>query len=288
MRHLPRRPRTTALGVGAVTLGLLLTGCGGGTSTSAAPSNCTPQNKFSTVKSGTLTVSTYDFSPHMILKGDKLSGVEGDLLNEIARRECLSLTVDSAGGANAAVPSVQTDRADLAAGDWWRTKARAKVVTLSNPVYLDQGAIVSKTGYKSLAELDGKKVGSVVGNLWNDQLAEVFGDKFTVYQDGEAEFSDLANGRIDALIDSVGATVARFKTSPIKGAQILPLPADPRVPTSAHPGQVNWPTSKKNPELTAAINAQIDALRADGTIAKILKKYGLDATAAEVGKPNEL
>ncbi|MFG2970528.1 substrate-binding periplasmic protein [Streptomyces sp. NPDC048288] len=288
MKHLPRHSRTTALAGGAAALTLVLAGCGGGSSTSSVSSNCTPQQKFSTVKEGTLTVSTYDFNPHTIIKGDELSGIEGDLLKEVAARECLTLTVSSAGGANAAVPSVQSGRADVAAGDWWRTKARAKIVTLSDPVYLDQGAIISKAGYKNLDALDGKKIGSVVGNLWNDDMTKVFGDKFVIYQDGEALFSDLANGRVDAVIDSVGATVARFKTSPIKGAEIVAWPADPRVSASSAPGQVNWPTSKKNPELTAAINAQITAMRTDGTIAKILKKYGLDAKAAVVGTPREL
>ena len=183
---------------------------------------------------------------------------------------------------------MQTGRADLAAGDWWRTKARAEVVSLSDPIYLDQGAIVSVIGYKSLGELDGKKVGSVVGNLWNDELAKVYGDNFTVYQDGEAVFSDLAAGRIDAVVDSVGATTARFQTTPIDKAQIVPLPPDPRVATSQRPGQVNWPTSKENSQLTQALNAQIAAMRADGTIAKTLEKYGLAADAADIGQPDEL
>jgi polar amino acid transport system substrate-binding protein len=186
------------------------------------------------------------------------------------------------------VPSVQSGRADLAAGDWWRTKARAEVVTLSDPIYQDQGAIVSTAGYKSLAELDGKKVGSVVGNLWNDELAKAWGDNFQVYQDPEAVFADLSAGRIDAVVDSVGATTARFQTTPISGAKIIPLPPDPRVATSQKPGQVNWPTSKDNAELTAAINAQIAAMHADGTITKTLQKYGLDASAADVGQPYEL
>jgi polar amino acid transport system substrate-binding protein len=48
---------------------------------------------------------------------------------------------------------------------------------------------------------------------------------------------------------------------------------------------VNWPTSKDNPELTAAINAQITAMHKDGTIEKVLKKYGLDPKAADTGPP---
>jgi len=282
-------PIRTVAGLAAAALAVVATGCSGSSGTpSGAPENCTPQHQFSTVTEGTLTVATYQFAPHTLINGDQLSGIEGDLLAEVARRECLTLTLDSAGGASASVPSVQTGRADLAAGDWWRTKARAEVVSLSDPIYLDQGAIVSKAGYTSLNELDGKKVGSVVGNLWNDELSTIFGDNFTVYQDGESVFTDLGAGRIDAVVDSVGATTARFQTTPIAGAQVLPLPPDPRVATSERPGQVNWPTSKDNPQLTEAVNAQIAAMRSDGTIARTLEKYGLPADTANVGQPYEL
>lgn len=265
----------------------LLTACSD-SGADAVAEDCTPDHEFSTIEDGTLTVATYDFRPHMAVEGDTLSGVEGDLLAEFAKRECLTITPQVAGGAGAAVPSVETGRADLAAGDWWRTKDRAKIVSLSAPVYLDQGALVSVDGYQTIAELEGHKIGSVVGNLWNDQFADVFGDDFAVYQDPEAVFNDLAAGRIDAVIDSVGATTARFESKPIEGAEIVPLEADPRIPVTASPGQLNWPTSKDNPELTAALDEQIEAMREDGTIAEMLEKYGLDASAAEVGEPGML
>lgn len=279
-----RRIALTAVSLTA--FAIALSGCAGATSTTGA--NCTPEHEFSTVTAGTLTVSTYDFRPHTILDGNTLSGVEGDLLNEIAKRECLTLTVESSGGAGAVIPSVQSGRSDLAAGDWWRTNARAEVVSLSDPIYLDQGAIVSTEGYATISELKGKKLGSVAGNLWNDEFAQEFGNDFAVYQDPEAVFSDLAAGRIDAVIDSVGATTARFDSNPIDGASIVPMPADDRIPVSAHPGQLNWPTNKTNIALTEAINDQIAALRKDGTIAKLLEKYGMDPSAADVGEPDTL
>lgn len=161
-------------------------------------------------------------------------------------------------------------------------------MALSNPVYLDQGALVSVAGYKSVAELDGKKIGSVAGNLWNDQFSQVFGHKFSVYQDPEAVFSDLAAGRIDAVIDSVGATTARFETQPIEDAKIVPLQPDSRIAVTAHPGQLNWPTKLDNSELTKALNENIEELRKDGTIAELLKKYGMDPSAADVGEPDML
>lgn len=290
MSHHSRAWKGALLGAVGVLSVSMLSGCSADSddSAEAVDANCKPDHEFSTVEGGTLTVATYDFRPHMAVDGDKLSGVEGDLLAEFAARECLTVTAQVAGGAGAAIPSVETDRADLAAGDWWRTKDREKVVSLSAPVYLDQGALVSVDGFKTIAELDGKKIGSVVGNLWNDQFADVFGDDFAVYQDPEAVFNDLGAGRIDAVIDSVGATTARFDQKPIEGAEIVPLEADPRIPVTAHPGQLNWPTNKENPELTAALDEQIEAMREDGTIAKMLEKYGLDAGAADVGEPGLL
>lgn len=288
MKHtLPLIRRSAMIGAALTGLALALTGCGG-SANSTVDASCTPKHKFSTITPGTLTVATYDFAPHMKLEDNKLSGVEGDLLNQIAARECLTVTVEASGGAGAAIPAVQAGRADLAAGDWWRTQARAKLVALSNPVYLDQGALVSVAGYKTVAELDGKKIGSVAGNLWNDQFAQVFGDKFSVYQDPEAVFSDLAAGRIDAIIDSVGATTARFESQPIKDATIVPLQPDSRIAVTAHPGQLNWPTKLDNSELTKALNENIEELRKDGTIAELLKKYGMDPSAADVGEPDML
>lgn len=280
--------RSAAISATLGTLALAVSACGASAGAAVDPS-CTPQHTFKTITPGTLTVSTYDFAPHMKLQGNSLSGVEGDLLNEIAKRECLTVTVEASGGAGAAIPAVQAGRADLAAGDWWRTEARSKLVALSDPIYLDQGALVSTAGFTTVAELDGgKKIGSVSGNLWNEEFTKVFGDNFAVYQDPEAAFNDLAAGRIDAIIDSVGATTARFESKPIQNAKIVPLQPDSRIPVTEHAGQLNWPTKLDNAELTTALNENIRELREDGTIAELLTKYGMDASAAEVGEPNLL
>lgn len=275
--------RSTAL-CASVALALSAAACGGSPGRTVAE-DCTPEHEFSTVVKGHLTVSTYEYPPHTMLTGDGLSGVEGDLLTEIAERECLMLTVDSTGGASAAVLAVQSGRSDLAAADWYRTEARTKIVALSDPIYLDQGALVSTVGYQSIDELEGKKTGAPAGSLWNDDFQKVFGDDFSVYQDPEAAFQDLASGRIDAVIDTVAAATYRLESAPVEGAQVVPLKPDFRIPDTARPGQVNWPTNKGNPELTQALNDQIGALREEGLIAETLQKYGIDESAAETGEP---
>lgn len=264
----------------------LLAGCAA--SSNSVAEDCTPAyNEFPTVSEGKLTVATYDFAPLTIVDGDKLSGVEGDILNEIAERQCVTLSVDSAGGANASIPSVQTGRADIPAGSWLRTTDRDKIMRLGAPVYLSPNAVVS-TSNLTVEDLKGKKVGSVAGNLFNDSLSKWLGSDFAIYQDDESLYGDLSNGRIDALVAATISAKARFEDNPIEGATVNDVTPVTQVPEFAKSGQVNFPTTKENAVLGQTMDQLISDMRKDGTLEEIITKWGLDASTAEVGEPNML
>src|SRR5690554_1637026 len=123
--------RSLSIGGAAVLMAGMLAGCSS-SSTSAVESDCQPQHEFDTVQPGVLTVATYDYPPYTLIEGpDAITGLEGDLLTEFAERQCLELDIQSSGGAGAVIPSVETGRADVGAGDWYRTEARSKVVRMS-------------------------------------------------------------------------------------------------------------------------------------------------------------
>jgi polar amino acid transport system substrate-binding protein len=279
-------PRRIAVGGVAALAVAALAGCSGGGSDAAA-SDCTPAHEFTTIASGELTIASYDYAPATILDGAGLTGMEGDLITEIAKMECLKLTVTSSGGAGAVIPSVQTKRADLGSGNWLRTKERAKIVYMSTPLWSDPQAIVSVTGLTS-DDLEGKRIGSVAGNLWNDSMQKWLGDDFKIYQDDESVYGDLAAGRIDGLVASAASANYRFQDAPIKGATVVAVSPNPNVPQFDAEGQVMWPTSLDNESLGKALDEDIESLRKDGTIAKILEKYGIDAAVGEPGEPTEL
>lgn len=280
--------RTLAVGATAAAAALVLAGCSTGSSESDAAGDCTPVvADVQTVTEGSLTVGTYDYPPLSIVDGDSMSGVEGDLLKEVADRLCLDLVIDSAGGAGASIPSVETNRVDLAAGDWYRTKARAEIVRLSEPIYLDESGVWSKTGL-TVDELPGKKVASVVGNLWNASMTAWLGSDFSVYQDDETIFADLAAGRVDAVISSVASTSNRMETNPIEGVDVEVLTPRDEVPEFAKAGQVGWPTNYDNESIGDALDVIILEMHKDGTIKKTLEKWGLNGSAADVGEPYEL
>jgi polar amino acid transport system substrate-binding protein len=287
MSRIPR-PLVRVLSAGTVAgmLAMSIAACGG--SEAASSSDCTPAHAdLKTITEGELTVASYDYAPATILSGENVTGMEGDLIAEIAKLECLKVTVSTSGGAGAVIPSVQSKRVDIGSGNWLRTKERTKIVYMSTPLWSDPQAIVSKTGLTS-DDLEGKMIGSVAGNLWNDSMSKWLGDKFKIYQDDESIYSDLKAGRIDALVASSASAKYRFKDAPIEGATVVDVKPNANVPQFAAVGQVMMPSALDNDALGKALDEDIKKLRENGTIKKILEKYGIDPSVGEPGEPSEL
>jgi polar amino acid transport system substrate-binding protein len=254
-----------------------LTGCGG-TASSAPNADCKPAHTFPTVAEGKLTVVLYDLPPFSKLEGSKVTGVDGDIVNAIAGMECLTVSAKSVATA-ANIPTVQAGRADLSVAAWYRTASRAEIVNLTDPIYTDQMAIISKDGLADAEQLKGKAVGTVDGYLWVDDMKKLLGDSLKVYPTTLNMNQDLAAGRIDIGIDSYGS--AQFnKKGDFKVAVIKPHDA---IAASKEAAQIGIPVPNENTELLAALNADLKTLRENGKLEEILKANGLDASAADTG-----
>jgi polar amino acid transport system substrate-binding protein len=255
------------------------------TTVAYAAADCTPAHKFPTITPGVLTVATYSLPPFSIPVNDTdAKGVDAQILKLIAAKECLKLSF-AEGDASAVIQSIVSGKTDLGMGNWYRTAARAKVVGLSSPMYLDQMAIISKDGYDSIAALQGKRVGTVQGYLWTPDLQKVFGSSLTIYPTTVAMAQDLQAGRIDVGTESYAVTMDGQKKGGWQGLKIAVAKPDPRVAASEQPGQSTLPYTKSNQGLGDAIDADIEALHKSGEIGQILKQNGLDPQAAKVGAP---
>lgn len=263
----------------AVAMTTALSGCGGSSADSTVSASCKPAHTFSTVTKGTLTVSTYDLPPFSKLEGKTITGVDGALIKAIAKKECLTITAKPAATA-AVIPTVQAGRADLAVGDWYRTAERAKIVALSDPLYTDQMALISKEGYTDIGRLKGKTVGTVDGYLWVNDMKKFLGGDLKVYSSTVNMNQDLKTGRIDVGIDSYGS--GKFNNKDLK---VEVADSHPEIAASQEGAQASFPVPLSNKELLAAINEDIADLHKSGELAKILTANGLDATAADTGSP---
>jgi polar amino acid transport system substrate-binding protein len=274
------RPRLLA-GVLAGALAIGLTACGSGSSSVA--SDCKPAHTFPTIAAGELTVGVYDLPPFISTRGDGgMSGVDADILRAIAAKECLEIKPSNT-SASAMVPGVQNGRLDVAVGDWYRTTERAAIVAFTDPIYLDEMAIVSPDGISTVEGLVGKTVGTVDGYLWVQDLQKVLGDSLKLYPAGANMQQDLKAGRIQAGIDSYGSAASTLAGSP--DLKIEKAQPDPRVAASEQAAQTAFILPKGNQAMVDAFNADLAALRADGTLTKILTEHGLEPSAADVGEP---
>jgi polar amino acid transport system substrate-binding protein len=240
-----------------------------------------------TVEEGFLTVAAYEYPPFSAIDGESLSGAEGEILHAIAELECIKVKVQP-GAAAAMIPAIESGRADTTLGSWYRTAARAEIVLLSDPVIIDQLTLISVEGVDSIDGLEGKKVGSTLGFLWNEDLENILGDDLSLYETTQALYADLASGRISVVVDTYPSGQAALKNTPVEGAQFKVPAADERVVSTTKPGQTNFPVSLDNPGLQEAINENLKTLREAGVLAEIAEKWGFSPTAVEETEPNLL
>ncbi|MDP9587877.1 UNVERIFIED_ORG: polar amino acid transport system substrate-binding protein [Shinella zoogloeoides] len=251
----------------------------------ASAQECTPKHQFTTIEAGTLTVAVTTYVPHSFVDDSgNMKGIDGDIAAEFAKRECLkvkAVAVDPA----AAVQYVLSGQADIATGDWYRTAERAKVMSLSAPLYTDQMGIYSKEGFKNVSDLEGKQVGTVQGYLWVADLKAMLGGSLKLYPNSVNMQQDLSSGRIDVAVDGYSTGVVAEQKGALGDVKVNVAAPDQRVKATKEAAQAAFPYSLNAKQFGVALDAAIAEMHADGTIVTILKSYGLDGTAADTGAP---
>ncbi len=266
---------------------LALAACGGASeSAGAGGTSCTPKwGTFDTITSGQLTVGVPDAPPYYISKDGQTSGIDADFLNQFAKDSCLTIKWDVMPSASV-IQSVVARRDDIAAGGWYSTAERGKVVNLSAYTYAELPTIISKTGADDVTSLVDHSVGTITGYAWVDDLKKKVGaGNVKEYQSADAALQDVAAGRIEfALLGGIDAPyLIKTKTdySGIKSALMKP---DESIAVSVNPSLPNYPATKGNDKLTAALNKGIDGGHTSGQTGKTFEKYGLDPALADVSK----
>jgi len=268
-------------GTSMALLALSLSACGG-SAESAVAKGCQPESTFKTISAGFLTVAAPEFPPFASNKDGKLTGVDADIIKEFAAKNCLDIKVESTSYAGT-IPAVQSGRADVAIGCYYRTAVRAEIVSLSDPVYTDEMGIISASGVKDIKELESMKVGTVDGYLWVPDMKKVMGANLTIYPSAVEMQADLKSGRIQAGIDGFGSAVQMYKSD--AKYKVAGASADPRVIASKEPAQIGFPIGKDNTDMTKAVDSSIATMKSSGKIAQIVKSYGLPQSAVETGEP---
>ena len=241
---------------------------------------CTPAHaNLQTISKGSLTVLVYVSPPYTTKDGNSYGGVDGTIVKKIAAMECLKLKESSVAPA-ALVASIQSKRGDVAIGGVYYTAQRAQAMSLSDPMYRDGMALLSKKSVDgTVAGLKGKKVGVVQGYLWDKDFQKALGSgNVKLYQDSAGMITDIKNGRLDAAV--LTSAEAGYRAKQDSSLKVTNFASTPQIAASKSQNDVVLMSPKQSASLTKALNGDVKKLISDGSVAAALKDNGMDPALA--------
>ncbi|HTU31342.1 MAG TPA: transporter substrate-binding domain-containing protein [Solirubrobacteraceae bacterium] len=271
--------RIPSLACVAAVGGLLLTGCGSPKKTASAPvkataNACTPA-KLATHTKGVLTVATDSpaYPPYFEHNNPKNGeGLESAVAYAVAKKlgyaqDRVKWVVEPFDSSYAPGPkSFDFDINEISI-----TPARSKVVTFSTPYYTNPQGILVKANSplahaKSLAAFKHAKIGVQIGTT--SLAAVTAGIKPSQQPDVFNTSNDVVNafkiGRVNAIV--VDLATGFELTSEIKGSTIAGQ-------FSAAGGDHWGLLMAKGDPIASCVNRAVGALRADGTLAALSKRW---------------
>ncbi|HUS32106.1 MAG TPA: ABC transporter substrate-binding protein/permease [Kofleriaceae bacterium] len=189
-------------------------------------------------------------------------GFEVDIANELAKRLGVKATFVQYNWSNL-VPSLERGDFDIAMNGLEATGERKERILMSEPYYVYAETLSVRKGspYKTLADLKGKRVGTLNQTYAHD-LLRAQPVEIVLYEGNEEPYIDLEQGRVDAvLLDNIIAD--RYGCVPTRPTVVC-------VPDDIARGTYIIGIRKSDPELKRAIDSALQAMRADGTLQRIL------------------
>jgi polar amino acid transport system substrate-binding protein len=270
-------PTFLQLGGALTAITLMATGCAGNAAGTAAPAaDCKPVADVKTLTPGKLKVLEVEHPPFVTTGGNNLTGVEGELVKKIASDLCLQLDIQVTSFAGA-IEGLQNNRGDLSSANWSVNDERRKLFEVSNPMYRNGMAVVTKgQGWDTADSLKGKKIGTPQGYLWNAQIKAIYGDNVIEYQSDTAVVDDVKAGRIDAGLVNIHANSWRLTQPQYKELTLKAMQKSPELPHTQNPPLAVVLVKKGSTDLRDAVNTTLKKYKDSGEMKNQFEKYGLD------------
>lgn len=221
------------------------------------------------IAADTIVVGAYPANPpweYKTASGD-FEGFEVDVVKEVAKRLNMKPEFQDM-GFQALFAATSSGRIDFAISSISITNDRLKNQSFTQPYYDSDGTVVGKADstIKSLDELKGKTIGVIAGSTgeaWSKVNAEKLGiAEVKSYAAQQDLLMEVQNGRIEGGAGELAGF--QYAMTKIPGLKILV-----RIPT----GERFAMMAKKDSPLVEKVSETISAMKADGTMAAIHKKW---------------
>ena len=208
-------------------------------------------------------------------KTNSIQGVMVDLITEIGKDAGFSVQIEPM-QFSTLIASLTANKIDIISAAMFATPARKEVIDFSEPVYTyGEGLIVPKTdtrNYVAAEDLKGEVVGAQVGTAFVDALKKtgLFAE-VKAYDAIPDILRDVNTGRLKAGYGDYPILAYNLQQGNFPEVRLV----ETYKPTIL--GTVAIGVRKGDQELLSKINASLGRLKANGTMQKILGKWGLAA-----------
>lgn len=266
----------------AALLAVVLTASACSSAESAPPAG--QNTSLDTIEPGVLTVAVQPYAPYTTLVGDKLTGLDSDILTAVAKRLGLTIRAQNTDFAGM-LASVQSRRVDITIGGVAWTAERQKQGLFTDPPYYSPPAMAVRAGqkFRTIADLEGRQLGTVEGYVWVKAIQAVPGATLRAFPDANGVFDDLGTGRLDVGFLDPLLVIAAEKERPELNIQTQYLTPPTAAQVEEHPEyayfqpyMTSFYLPKQSPKLEAAISKEIRAMYASGELTTLIEKYGGD------------
>jgi polar amino acid transport system substrate-binding protein len=196
---------------------------------------------------------------------NEVVGFDPAVGTEIAKRMGLEAEIVTTAW-DGIIGGLLANKYDAIVGSMTITDERDEVVDFVGPYYSDKRAIFTQPGsdIKSLADLEGKKVGLTLGETHED-WARAKGYDINTYKGLPELLLELENGRVDAIVnDSIAAILAMTAKE-----QEFAMFDDP----DTKPFGAGIAIREGSPELAAEMQKALDSMMEDGTYVALAEKW---------------
>lgn len=171
------------------------------------------------------------------------------------------------------IAGLDANRYDAVVNEVSITDARKAKYDFSNPYIVSKAALIVRSDNKSIksfADLKGKRSANTLTSNFG-KLAQAHGAEIVPVQGFNDSVELLASGRVDATVNDSLSFFDFKKHQPAAKVKVVAYEAN------AESSGIIF--RKENPQLQAAVNKALAAIKADGTYRKIaLKYFGTDVS----------
>jgi polar amino acid transport system substrate-binding protein len=205
-------------------------------------------------------------------KTNTIQGVMVDIVTEAGKRAGFGVEIEPM-QFSTLIAALTANKIDLISAAMYITPKRQEQIGFSAPVYsYGEGLVVPKADtkdYTSFDDLKGYTVGAQVGTAYIEPLKKVFGD-VKLYDTIPDILRDVNAGRLQAGFADYPIVAYNIQQGNFPGIRLV------TSYKSTITGAIGIGVRKDETALLTQVNTALAAMQADGTIKKILAKWGLE------------